>query len=84
MKQYSRNLLFGIEQEITDKTAEERYDVRLKQEKSVLDAMSAWANSRTAAPKSALGKSFYYLKERWSYLTNYLKDGHLEISNNRA
>ena len=78
------NLLFGIEQEIADKTAEERYDARLKQAKPVLDAMLAWANSRTAAPKSALGKAFTYLKEQWPYLTNYLKDGRLEISNNRA
>ena len=46
--------------------------------------MFVWANSRTAAPKSALGKAFHYLKEQWPYLTNYLKDGRLEISNNRA
>ena len=78
------NLLFGIEQDIADKTAEERYDERLKQAKPVLDAMFAWANTRTAAPKSALGKALHYLKEQWPYLTNYLKDGRLEISNNRA
>ena len=78
------NLLFGIEQEIADKTAEERYEERLKQAKPVLDAMLSWANSRTAAPKSALGKALHYLKEQWPYLTNYLKDGRLEISNNRA
>ena len=78
------NLLFGIEQEIADKTTEQRYEERLKQAKPVLDAMFAWANSRTAAPKSALGKAFHYLKEQWPYLTNYLKDGRLEISNNRA
>ena len=78
------NLLFGIEQEIADKTAEERYEERLRQAKPVLDAMFAWANSRTAAPKSALGKAFTYLKEQWPYLTNYLKDGRLAISNNRA
>ena len=78
------NLLFGIEQEIAEKTAEERYEERLKQAEPVLDAMLSWANSRTAAPKSALGKAFHYLKEQWPYLTNYLKDGRLEISNNRA
>ena len=65
-------------------TAEERRKERLEQAKPVLDAMLAWANSRTAAPKSALGKAFHYLKEQWPYLTNYLKDGRLEISNNRA
>ena len=78
------NLLFEIEQGLADKTAEERYEERLKQAKPVLDALLAWANSRTAAPKSALGKAFHYLKEQWPYLTNYLKDGRLEISNNRA
>ena len=78
------NLLFGIEQEIADKIAEERYKERLEQAKPILDAMFAWANSRTAAPKSALGKAFHYLKEQWPYLTNYQKDGRLEISNNRA
>ena len=72
------------EQEIADKTAEERYEERLKQAKPVLDAIFAWANSRTAAPKSALGKALNYLKEQWPYLTNYLKDGRLELSNNRA
>lgn len=46
--------------------------------------MLSWANGRTAAPKSALGKALNYLKEQWPYLTNYLKDGRLEISNNRA
>jgi len=46
--------------------------------------MLAWANTRTAAPKSALGKALTYLKEQWPYLLNYLKDGRLELSNNRA
>ena len=78
------NLLFGIEREIADKTTEQRYEERLRQAKPVLDAMFAWANTRTAAPKSALGKAFTYLKEQWPYLTSYLKDGRLEISNNRA
>ena len=76
--------MFGIEQAIADKTAEELYEERLKQAKSDLDAMLSWVNSRAAAQKSALGKAFHYLKEQWPYLTNYLKDGRLEISNNRA
>ena len=80
------DLLFAIEKGLDEKNAteEERYQERLEQAKPVLDAMFAWANSRTAAPKSALGKAFTYLKEQWPYLTNYLKDGRLEFSNNRA
>ena len=78
------NLLFEIEQGLAEKAADERYQERLKQAKPVLDAFEAWANTRTAAPKSALGKALHYLKEQWPYLTHYLLDGRLEISNNRA
>ena len=41
----------------------EPYDERMKQTKPILGAMFAWANSRTTAPKSALGKAFAYLKK---------------------
>ena len=37
-----------------------------------------------AAPKSALGRALTYLKDEWPWLLNYLKDGRLELSNNRA
>ena len=78
------NLLFKIEEGLADLSPKERYDRRLEQAKPVLDAMLAWANTRTAAPKSALGKALTYLKDQWPYLLNYLKDGRLELSNNRA
>ena len=78
------DLLFKLEEGWMELTPEERYNERLKQAKPVLDAFLAWANVRTAAPKSALGKALNYLKEQWPYLTNYLKDGRLELSNNRA
>ena len=78
------NQLFEIEQKLAKASPEERYTERQKRVKPVLDAMLAWANSRTAAPNSALGKALHYLREQWPYLTNYLRDGRLEISNNRA
>lgn len=78
------NLLFKIEDGLAGLSPEERYKQRLKQEKPVLDAMLAWANTRAAAPKSALGAALAYLKDQWQYLCNYLKDGRLELSNNRA
>ena len=78
------NLLFKIEEGLADLSPEKRYDQRLKQAKPVLDALLAWANTRAAAPKSALGKALTYLKDEWPYLLNYLKDGRLELSNNRA
>ena len=62
------NLLFKIEKGLADLSPEERYDQRLKQAKPVLDALLAWANTRTAAPKSSLGKALSYLKDQWPYL----------------
>ena len=78
------NKLFEIEKEIKDLPFSERYNKRLEQAKPVLDAIWSWVNSKTVAPKSALGKAMTYLKEQWPYLCNYLLDGRLEISNNRA
>ena len=78
--------LFKLEQALAELTPEERYEKRLEQEKPVLDALLLWANEMQAktAPKSALGKAIYYLLEQWPYLTRYLEDGRLELSNNRA
>lgn len=50
----------------------------------MLEAFSAWLRAHKTAPKSAIGKAIYYLQEQWSWLTNYLLDGRLEFSNNRA
>ena len=78
--------LFKLEQALAELTPEERHKKRLEQEKPVLDALLPWANEMQArtAPKSALGKAIHYLREQWPYLTRYLEDGRLELSNNRA
>ena len=78
------SLLFKIEEGLADLSSKERYDQRLKQAKPVLAALLVWANTRAAAPKSALGRALTYLRDEWPYLLNYLKDGRLELSNNRA
>lgn len=69
-----------------DLTPEERYTKRQELEKPVLGALLAWTNESSAktAPKSALGKALHYLREQWPYLVRCLKDGRLELSNNRA
>ena len=76
--------LFMIERELQDLTPEERYEERLKREKPLLEQFRAWADSREVSSKSKLGQAFTYLRNQWEYLTNYLLDGRLEISNNRA
>ena len=54
--------LFKLEEQFKDLLPEERKDKRLEQEKPVLDAMQAWANTRNAAQKSKLGIALNYLK----------------------
>ena len=78
--------LFELEKEYTEQqlSYEDRKQQRLERSKPVLDAMLAWSNTRSAAPKSKLGIALNYLKNQWVPLNNFLLDGRLEISNNRA
>lgn len=78
------NVLFAIEKELAELPPEERYKQRLARSKPVMDALLAWAETKTAPPKSSLGKALYYLREQWPYLSRFLEDGRLEMSNNRA
>ena len=49
------NQLFAWEKQFENLSLEERTKQRLKEEKPILDALLAWADSASAAPKSALG-----------------------------
>lgn len=73
-----------IEDSLAALSAEERYQKRLELEKPVLDELFAWANTVYATPKSGLGVALTYLKNQKEYLYNYLLDGRLEWTNNRA
>ena len=77
------NILFAIEKELADLPPEERYIQRLARSKPVMDALLVWAEmKRAAAPKSALGRALFYLREQRPYLIRFLEDGRLESSNN--
>ncbi len=78
------NRLFTIEQQLADMLAEERYTQRLEQAKPVLDELFRWVESVHYSSKSPWGSAMEYLKNQKPYLLNYLLDGRLEISNNRA
>ncbi|XWX61201.1 IS66 family transposase [Desulfitobacterium sp. AusDCA] len=76
--------LFNIEEQLAAYPAKKRYEKRQELAKPVLDAFSAWLSAQKTAPKSAIGKAIYYIQEQWPWLINYLLDGRLELSNNRA
>ena len=60
------NQLFDIERDSLDKTPEERFEIRLKRSKPVLDAFSAWLKTQepNVLPKSALGKAIKYCRKQ--------------------
>lgn len=80
------NQLFRIERGLKDTTSEKRYEARLKQSRPVLDAFSAWLETKKdkVPPKSHLGDAIGYCLNQWPKLITFLEDGNLEIDNNRA
>jgi transposase len=80
------NQLYAIEREWKEVTSEKRQDVRQERSRPVLDAFLAWLKQQRGRtlPKSATGKAIAYCLNQWDKLTGFLKDGRLEIDNNRS
>lgn len=75
--------LYDLEEELRDKSIEERYRIRLEKAKPIWETMQAWAEKKKGkVPKqSQIGGAFSYLLNEYEFLTNYLLDGRLEIDN---
>ena len=80
------NTLFRLEKELEDLSPEERYLRRLAEAKPVVDEYFSWAKSIAdkIVPRSLIGQAVAYSLSQEKYLRNYLLDGRLELSNNRA
>ncbi len=79
--------LYAIESFAQDNslTHDERYRLRNEKAPPILDEFKIWLlHHMTKVPKQhQLGKAIYYVLNHWEALTNYLKDGKLEIDNNK-
>ena len=79
-------VLFKIEEAAADLSDEDR--ARFRQDKAgpLLEEFCAWLNlTRTQVlPKSPMGQAITYVQNQWVALTEYLKDGRLEMTNNAA
>jgi len=82
------DMLFDLEREYDTLklTHEERHAERLLYSKPVMDAFYDWllAERPNIPAKFLLGKAVAYCLNQWPKLVNFLLDGRLEISNNRA
>ena len=76
--------LFALEKEFAELSLEERYKQRQKDSKPIMEEFFRWLRSLNASTKSAFGSAAGYVLGQKKYLENYLLDGRLEISNNRA
>jgi transposase len=80
------NQLFAIERDLKDLKPDERYEKRLERSKPVLDAFLSWLKIQKSKvlPKSALGQAITYCLNQWDKLEAFLRDGRLELDNNRS
>lgn len=80
------NTLFRLEKKLENLPATTRYTKRQEEALPVLEAYFAWCkkNSELVLPKSLLGSAITYSLNQERFLRNYVLDGHLEMSNNRA
>lgn len=79
--------LYAIEKAARENTlsAEQRHQLREKQAPPILQAYKSWLEQHLnkVPPQQKLGQAIRYSLHHWEVLNNYLKDGRLEIDNNR-
>lgn len=76
--------LFALETEFAKLTPQERQQQRQEQSRPLMEEFFRWLRSLHASTKSAFCSASGYVLGQKDYLENYLLDGRLEISNNRA
>ena len=76
--------LFGIEKGLSDCTPEERCKKRQEKSAPLLKEFSDWLKASGVSVKTKTGVAVRYTRDQWKYISNYMLDGRLEISNNLA
>ena len=80
--------LYRLEEEARRQhdTPEQIDEMRQTKAHTVLEALKLYLTDKaqTTLPQSALGKAISYTLNHWEGLLNYVKDGRLEIDNNRT
>jgi transposase len=76
--------LFKIERKSKGFSAEARLSLRMEKAAPIMDEFFAWLKTIQNSCVGSLGKAVNYCVNQEKYLRNYLLDGDLEISNNRA
>lgn len=78
--------LYAIEKENRGKPPDERCAMRQARARPLIDQLHNWLEEQLhrLSGKSDVAAAIRYALSRWSALTRYLDDGHIEIDNNSA
>ncbi|MEH6386002.1 MAG: IS66 family transposase [Colwellia sp.] len=78
--------LYGIEQQIKDKSSEDKFTMRQSHAKPIVKELHHWLikHKDKIPPKSKLGEAISYSLNQFDKFQRYLEDGRLSIDNNRA
>ena len=78
--------LYRIEQQLKDKTVDERYQTRQEKSMLLLKQFETWLikSEQQVLPKTKLGEAITYCLKQWENLQRFTLDGRLDIDNNRA
>lgn len=78
--------LFSLEKKYPSNDAETRLEMRLKYSGPVVEELKSWLEKtkRIVTPKSGTGEAIAYSINHWEKLTYFMKNGKVEISNNKA
>ena len=78
------NLLFKVEKEIEDLSFEEKKQKRQEASQPILDAFWTWVEKTSAmqTTNEKLTEALTYSKNQRKYLTTFMEDGRILISNN--
>ncbi|PHR80488.1 MAG: IS66 family transposase [Colwellia sp.] len=78
--------LYGIEAHIKTKSIIEKYEIRQEKSQPIIDKINNWVtdNKEKIPPKTKLGEAITYWHNQAHKLETYLKDGRINIDNNRA
>jgi transposase len=80
------NRLFELERDWALCSPQERYELRLLHSKPLLDDFLSWLQETKdqSSSQTYLGRAVKYCLNQWTYLTNFLLDGRLDIDNNAS
>ena len=78
--------VYNIEKEAKQRglSPEERLELRQEKSAPLMNEFKKFLEALNPPPRSSLGKAIAYTLERWEEITLFLRDGGIEVDNNRV